>query len=326
MPCLPLDCATKVAQSQIPRSACYLGPTKGLHRGPAWDCPNTAGSLRCSGGVLMTRTLAERQTGVSRDERDAAPRLLEQLRERALLRLTPITSQLRQEPPRLDAVRALVSCLYECVDDVNRTAGLPAHVRFVVSGSVLHSAFPVFLHYRRGYPDRAPDTLCRIWADQAAVFGVLDTSSRMQAWLKSSNEPIELTDEDCESLSIFHVAVGQCLRRADRTDEARRILRRLMTSLDLSQDEVGRMFGVAGETVRRWEHGSTPVPAKRLAALTSAEAALDQLAELFQPERLPLVIRRSAQLFDGESALDWILRGRIQEVADRYDRVLSYQA
>jgi hypothetical protein len=53
--------------------------------------------------------------------------------------------------------------------------------------------------------------------------------------------------------------------------------------------------------------------------------ALDRLLALFQPARLPLAIRRPAELFDGERALDWILRGRIGEAAGRYEIALSYQ-
>jgi hypothetical protein len=104
-----------------------------------------------------------------------------------------------------------------------------------------------------------------------------------------------------------------------------RALGRLITGLDLSFDEVGRMLGVSGETARRWERGLVPIPAARLALLTSAASALDRLLTLFRPERLPAAIRRSAPIFDGERALDWILRGRIQEVAEQYDRALSYQ-
>jgi hypothetical protein len=40
---------------------------------------------------------------------------------------------------------------------------------------------------------------------------------------------------------------------------------------------------------------------------------------------LPTGIRRPAELFDGETALAWILRGRIAEVADRYETALLYQ-
>jgi len=49
------------------------------------------------------------------------------------------------------------------------------------------------------------------------------------------------------------------------------------------------------------------------------------MLEIFRPERLFQVVRRKADLFDGESALEWILRGRVAEVADRYELALSYQ-
>ena len=102
-------------------------------------------------------------------------------------------------------------------------------------------------------------------------------------------------------------------------------MRRLAGALDLSFDELGQMLGVRGETARRWERGLGSIPTDRLADLTTAEAALDRLLGLFRPERLPVAIRRPAELFGGESALDWILRGRIQDVADGYERALSYQ-
>jgi len=90
-------------------------------------------------------------------------------------------------------------------------------------------------------------------------------------------------------------------------------------------DHLARMFEVAADTVRLWERGHGEVPAARRAELLLADKALDRLLELFRPERLPQVIRRKADLFDKEQALDWILRGRIADVADRYDAALSYQ-
>ncbi|MEK7408194.1 MAG: hypothetical protein AAB225_24250 [Acidobacteriota bacterium] len=88
---------------------------------------------------------------------------------------------------------------------------------------------------------------------------------------------------------------------------------------------MGRMFGVAGETVRRWLRGASRVPDSRLAEMESAAAALNRLLEIFQPDRLRQVIRRPAEVFGGERALDWILRGRIGEVAERYEAALAYQ-
>jgi len=46
---------------------------------------------------------------------------------------------------------------------------------------------------------------------------------------------------------------------------------------------------------------------------------------MFRPERLAQVVRRKAGLFDGESALDWILRGRIVTAVDHYEIALVYQ-
>ena len=102
-------------------------------------------------------------------------------------------------------------------------------------------------------------------------------------------------------------------------------IERLMGSLSLSQDQMGRMLGVSGETIRRWKAGATGIPLSRVAELTAAEAALNRLLRIFRPERLPLAIRRKADLFGGKAALDWILDGRIAEVADRYELSLVYQ-
>ncbi len=41
--------------------------------------------------------------------------------------------------------------------------------------------------------------------------------------------------------------------------------------------------------------------------------------------RLPQVIRRPVDIFDGHSALEWILLGRIEEVAKRYEVAFAYQ-
>ena len=43
---------------------------------------------------------------------------------------------------------------------------------------------------------------------------------------------------------------------------------------------------------------------------------------MFRPRRLPEVIRRPAALFDAEPVLEWIERGRIIEVVQRYDRAV----
>ena len=120
------------------------------------------------------------------------------------------------------------------------------------------------------------------------------------------------------------------LKRAGKPRRDARVLgrlaiERLMGHLGLSQDEVGRMLRVTGESVRRWKSGAIAIPLSRLAEITAAESALNRLLKVFRPERLPLAIRRKAELFGGKRALDWILNGRIAEVADRYELSLAYQ-
>jgi hypothetical protein len=102
------------------------------------------------------------------------------------------------------------------------------------------------------------------------------------------------------------------------------ILRNLETNLGLSVEDLGTMLGLTGDSVRAWRSHEAEIPALEFGKLVAAGSALDQLLGIFRAERLPQVIRRRAAGFDGERALDWILDGRISEVAERYDRGLSY--
>lgn len=102
-------------------------------------------------------------------------------------------------------------------------------------------------------------------------------------------------------------------------------LDRLGSALGLGQDELGRLFGVSGESIRRWRNRQVAMPLDQRAKLGESAAALDRLEAIFQPQALAQAVRRKAAAFEGESALDWILRGRIRDVADIYEFVLSYQ-
>lgn len=102
------------------------------------------------------------------------------------------------------------------------------------------------------------------------------------------------------------------------------IIHRLMADLQLSYDEVGRMVSHSGKTVRRWGHGQS-VPPEALAVLIAADGALSRLLRMIRADALPAASRRPAEAFGNEQPIDWILNGRISEVADRYERELSYQ-
>ena len=135
----------------------------------------------------------------------------------------------------------------------------------------------------------------------------------------------QIEGADDRLLSQVYDTASRLLLARRHDLEARLALDRLMLRLSLSQDEAARMLGVSGETVRRWQRGAVKIPMPRAAQLLSMGEALDRLLALFQPERLALAIRRPAELFDGERALDWILRGRIADAAGRYEIALSYQ-
>lgn len=261
--------------------------------------------------------------------------------------------------PAFSAVRAMVERLGAHVTLFSRLAQVPEAAVELLTAAVLQASFPILVQYRQGHPERAADLLIGIWREHARALDIATPEARavlmgdamplgrsgsdaLPAAVKEEASPpyvagaarppeegaaMKATSGDgWECLVLFNAAVSDRLRSSKRGAEGRRILHRLMRLLDLSRDETGRMFGVTGETVRRWEHSMVEIPAHQMAALTAADAALEGLIELFLPDRLPLVIRRPAELFDGERALDWILRGRIADVAERYDHLLMYQA
>lgn len=233
----------------------------------------------------------------------------------------------RLREPNLDAVAAFIQRVDDAVAGLNRLAHLPDDISPLVEASVVQASLLSLLSCRSGNRALAADLLAQTWSSQASAFGV------DAAWVPHVTLPDAAMllhkpgDVDLpEVLALFNLAVGDHLRKRAGADEGRAILRRTFTLLGLSHDEAALIFRVRGETIRRWEQGITRISDERLAVLHTIDAALDRLSRLFRPDRLRSVVRRAADLFDGERALDWILRGRIAEVADRYDMALSYQA
>jgi len=100
----------------------------------------------------------------------------------------------------------------------------------------------------------------------------------------------------------------------------------LVARLELTRTKSQLCSMLPRNTLDSWESGRTTIPKESLAQLQAASAALSRLPAIFPPERLPQVIRREAELFDGKPAVDWIVRGRIADVAERYESALAYQA
>jgi len=227
-------------------------------------------------------------------------------RERILARLQTGGAALVRElkEPRLEAVRAFV-CLLDQVLEGDAGPGVRA--------GVLQAGFPVLAWYRRGDLERATDWAGWLWAVHS---GAAAGEAPPPVW----------EEADQEYLAVYNLAVAELLAARLHDARARLALRRLMSHLGLSLDHLARMFGVTGEEVRLWERGKKPVPNDRMSELLVADDSLGRLLELFRPERLALVVRRKAELFEREQALDWILRGHIADVADRYQEAFRYQS
>lgn len=141
-----------------------------------------------------------------------------------------------------------------------------------------------------------------------------------------SPEPPTLEQVETEWMVVFAQAALERINKERSVDRARTALRSLMTCLQLGQDDMARLFAVSRETIRRWEQGKTAIPIEKETKILEVEVGLSRLQEIFRPDRLAAAVRRQADLFDGETALEWILRGRIREVADRYETAFLYQA
>jgi transcriptional regulator with XRE-family HTH domain len=120
---------------------------------------------------------------------------------------------------------------------------------------------------------------------------------------------------------------------------------RIMVMLRLSLSDLAQMLQTPLATVEAWYSAADSPDADRILRqgraagtrtvetidsvvakrLHVANAALSRLEEMFVPVRLPEIIRRPAQGFGGERALDWILRGEIDKVVEHYDLTLAYQ-
>ena len=246
--------------------------------------------------------------------------------ELACARLRSIGERLRREGSAV--MKEVVGELDECLTDLNQRGGVAPELEELVRHSALSASFSALLLARHGHDRLAWKRLAGEWARAAAT---IDPDARPLAVVGLADEvaePIRLHVDraaEQELLSTFQVAVFERLRESRGGARGREVVRRLLALLGLSYDQLGRALGISGESVRRWERGSHPIPDERLAALARADAALDRLMAMIRPDRLSESIRRPAPLFDGDSALDWILRGRLGEVAGRYEMALTYQ-
>jgi hypothetical protein len=229
----------------------------------------------------------------------------------------------------LDTFRHWVEWILIGVDRLNDRFFIDSSALPFVRELVLQNAFLACIQSWRGRTDIGKASLVRAWLDTSILFGVHDDQLRKLRDTLVHQIPkatIDLKWDDSELLAIFNVAVAEHLLSEGLEWQGRQVLRDLIVRLGLTLPEVATMFRVPIETLESWESGRAKIPDEKIPELQTAGGALSTLLSIFRPERLPQVIRRRAQLFNDESAADWIVDGRIAEVAERYESAFAYQA
>jgi hypothetical protein len=83
-------------------------------------------------------------------------------------------------------------------------------------------------------------------------------------------------------------------------------------SLELSETELGRLFGVSRQAVGQWRERG--VPSNRMAKVATVAAICDLLYHRLKPERIPGIARRPAKTYGGLSMIEMIERNRQDEL------------
>ena len=94
-------------------------------------------------------------------------------------------------------------------------------------------------------------------------------------------------------------------------------------TLELSETELGRLFGVSRQAVGQWRDRG--VPSNRMAKLATV-AICDLLHHRLKPERIPGIARRPAAAYGGLSMLEMIERDRQDELQAKIRRSFDWGA
>jgi DNA-binding XRE family transcriptional regulator len=86
----------------------------------------------------------------------------------------------------------------------------------------------------------------------------------------------------------------------------------IAATLELSETELGRLFGVSRQAVGQWRERG--VPSNRMAKAATVAAICDLLHHRLKPERIPGIARRPAEAYGGLSMLEMIGRDRQDEL------------
>jgi hypothetical protein len=228
----------------------------------------------------------------------------------------------------LETVRRWLDWILAGVDRLNNRFLFDSNALPLVRELVLQNGFLACVYSWHGGAEIGKTSLVHTWID--SVFVGLDEEllhSVRNLWAQEiPKSKFHLTSADSEMLAIFNAAVAERLLSERAAWQGRQAVRDLMVRLGLGAEEVAAMLRVPVDTLTDWETGRAAIPAEKVVQLQTATTALSKLLGIFRPDRLPQVIRRRVELFEGKSAAEWIVAGKITEVAERYETAFAYQA
>lgn len=99
-------------------------------------------------------------------------------------------------------------------------------------------------------------------------------------------------------------------------------LERVQEALALTDGELGDLFGVSRQAIAQWRDRG--VPGERRAKLSNLVSVVDVLDRKLKPGRLPLVVRRPAEAFEGRTLLEVVAADRDAELRETIDRAFDW--
>ena len=102
------------------------------------------------------------------------------------------------------------------------------------------------------------------------------------------------------------------------------LLDQIAETLELSETELGRLFGVSRQAVGQWRERG--VPSNRMAKVTTVAAICDLLQHQLKPERVPGIARRPAPAYGGLSMLEMIERDRQDQLQSKVRQSFDWAA
>src|SRR3954454_3862874 len=100
------------------------------------------------------------------------------------------------------------------------------------------------------------------------------------------------------------------------------LLDEIQDAFELSNVELGRLFGVSRQAVGEWRRRGVPGSRKEKAATVAAVA--DLLSHRLKPERIPGIARRPAKAYGGRTILEMIERDRQDELQSKIRRSFDW--